>query len=358
MGGSEFRDHDSPVTSDTRQRHRVLVTGAAGYIGSHTVLALARSGRSVLAVDDFSNSSRRVPERLAALSPCPIEWVECDVRDAAAINRLLAQPDIGGVIHFAGRKSVEESCREPLAYFDVNVGGTLRLLEGIVRHRVPRLVFSSSATVYDSRQPSPITESAALHCASPYGRTKLIAEQIIQDVAGASGELAYALLRYFNPVGADASGSIGECPSGPPANLMPAICRVAAGRTPRLTIFGDDYPTRDGTGVRDFIHVDDVARAHLLALERLERGTAAMTLNIGSGTGYSVLEVLQRFQQVNGVRVEHAFAGRRAGDVAELYADVAAAERLLGWRAQHDLDRMCRDAWRWQSMNPEGYGEG
>lgn len=333
----------------------VLVTGAAGYIGSHTVLALSRSGREVIAIDNFSNSSRRVPERLAKLCPAAVHWQDLDVRDGASVERTIASFDVGSVIHFAGRKSVEESCRDPLGYYDVNVVGTVRLLEGMRRCTEPRLVFSSSATVYDASQPSPVLESGNLACASPYGRTKLMAEQLIRDTANASGALRFAALRYFNPVGADASGQIGEAPVGPPANLMPAICRAASGRSPALTIYGDEYPTRDGSGVRDYVHVSDVARAHVAALDRLEGVPESMTLNIGSGRGFSVLEMLAAFTRATGVVVPYIVAGRREGDVAELYADVSAARTVLDWQAELDLDRMCRDAWRWELENMEGH---
>lgn len=333
----------------------VLVTGAAGYIGSHTVLALSRAGREVIAVDNFSNSSRRVPERLAALCPLPVHWAEVDVRDVPALERAIEGFDVTGVIHFAGRKSVEESCRDPMGYYDVNVCGTLRLLETMLRRGLGSLVFSSSATVYDASQPSPVPETGRLECASPYGRSKLMAEQLIRDVAAASGAISFASLRYFNPVGADASGQIGESPVGPPANLMPAICRAASGRSRSLIVHGNDYPTRDGSGTRDYVHVSDVARAHIAALERLERVRESMTLNIGSGSGFTVLEMLRAFTRANGIAVPHEIAGRRDGDVAELYADVSAARAVLGWQAELDLERMCRDAWRWELGNPGGY---
>lgn len=335
----------------------MLVTGAAGYIGSHTVLALVRDGRDVIAVDDFSNSSRRVPERLAALSPRPIRWVELDLRTIKPLETVLAESGVSGVIHFAGLKSVAESCRDPVAYYDVNLGSTVSLLGAMQRHRIQRLVFSSSATVYDASQPSPVREDGVLGCVSPYGRSKWMAEQIIRDVEDAGGGLRFALLRYFNPVGADVSGHIGENPLGPPANLMPAMCRAAIGGGAAMQVFGNDYPTRDGSGVRDYVHVSDVARAHLAALERLEQVPQSLTLNIGSGRGYSVLEVLRAFTQATGVDVPYSIRGRRAGDVAELYADTSAARELLGWQAELDLDRMCRDAWRWHAMNPQGLGE-
>lgn len=328
---------------------KILVTGAAGYIGSHTVLALSRAGKRVVAVDDYSNSDRRVPARLAPICPTPVEWLELDVRDCAALDGLLATRKIDGAIHFAGRKSVSESCRDPLGYYDSNMVGSLRLVECLRRHRVARLVFSSSATVYDASQPSPVNEASRLSCASPYGRSKLHVEQMLEDIARADGKLRCASLRYFNPVGADATGLIGESPIGPPANLMPAICQAAAGASAGLVVHGNDYPTRDGTGVRDFVHVDDVARAHLAALDQLAAAAHSFTLNIGTGRGYSVLEMIAAFETVNGVAVPFRIAGRRDGDVAELYADVSAARRELGWRAEQSLEAMCRDAWRWQS---------
>jgi UDP-glucose 4-epimerase len=334
----------------------VLVTGAAGYIGSHTALALARAGHDVVGIDDFSNSSRGVPARLAALSPRPIEWIECDVRDPDRLHGVLAASKPDSVIHFAGRKSVEESCREPLGYYDVNVSGTLRLLEAMQAFGIMRLVFSSSATVYDASQPSPVREDGNLHCSSPYGRSKLMAEQIIRDAAASTEGLRYSILRYFNPVGADESGQLGECPLGKPSNLMPAICLAASPHGSALTIYGADYQTRDGSGVRDYVHVDDVAQAHLVALERLGDCPTSFVANIGSGCGFSVFEVIRAFTRATGVQVPFEVADRRAGDVAELYADVSTAIELLGWRASHDIERMCRDAWRWQKLNPGGYG--
>jgi len=334
---------------------RVFVTGAAGYIGSHTVLALARAGLDVVGFDNYSNCSRLVPQRLAESSPRPISWVEGDVRDRDAVRQALASHRPDCVIHFAGMKSVEESCRHPSVYYDVNVHGTLRLLEAMRMEGVTRLVFSSSATVYDANYPSPMHEGAPIRCLSPYGRSKYMAEQVIADVANADGEMRFAVLRYFNPVGADRSGRIGESPRGQPANLMPAICRAALGRGAPLIVFGSDYPTRDGSGVRDYVHVDDLARAHLRAIDRLETGCQSFIVNVGSGRGYSVLEVLHAFAAITGVEVPFKMVDRRPGDAAEVYADTRLAVELLDSHAEHDLQRMCEDAWRWQQSNRDGY---
>ena len=345
---------------------RILVTGGAGYIGSHTCVALAERGHEAVIVDNHSNSAPAVYDRLARLTGRAPQAHRVDLRDADALDRIFADGRFDAVIHFAALKSVGESVRRPLDYFDNNLGGTLALLQAMQRHDVSRLVFSSSATVYGEPEALPLDESARLSVTNPYGRTKLIAEQIIGDACVADARLCAISLRYFNPVGAHPSGLIGESPNGIPDNLMPYICQVAVGRRERLQVFGGDWPTVDGTGVRDYIHVVDLARAHVHAIEALAgMGSDAESLahplsghtaiNLGVGRGISVLELVRAFEAASGRPIPHDIVARRPGDVAEVYADPQLAERLLGWRAELDVDAMCRDAWRWQSMNPNGY---
>jgi UDP-glucose 4-epimerase len=353
---------------------RVLVCGGAGYIGSHTCVVLAERGHEPVVADNFSNSSPAVLERIARLAGRPIEAHRVDVRDAEALARLFATRSFDtrpfdAVIHFAALKSVGESCVRPLEYFDNNIGGTLVLLKTMRAAGVERLVFSSSATVYGEPAALPIDESAALSATNPYGRTKLIVEQLIGDVCAADPRLCAISLRYFNPVGAHPSGLIGEAPNGVPNNLMPYVCQVAVGLRERLQIYGGDWPTVDGTGVRDYIHVMDLARAHAHAIEALARVDDSdpdafmqhplhghRAINLGVGRGISVLELVRAFETASGRPIPHDIVARRPGDVAAAYADPGLAERLLGWRAELDVDAMCRDAWRWQSMNPDGYG--
>ena len=353
----------------------VLVTGGAGYIGSHTVLQLLQAGQAVVVFDNFSNSK---PESLArvrllaagelGLTPesVPLTLVEGDIRDAAALAGVFAaHPDIGAVIHFAGLKAVGESVAQPLRYYDNNVAGSLRLLEAMAAAGVHRLVFSSSATVYGDPHAVPIREDFPLATTNPYGATKLHIEDMLRDLHRADPQRwQIAILRYFNPVGAHESGEIGEDPEGIPNNLMPYIAQVASGKLETLRVFGGDYDTPDGTGVRDYIHVVDLAEGHLKALERLARGTAAttgeatgnlVTVNLGTGCGYSVLDMLRAFEVAAGRPVSHVMAPRRPGDVAQCYADPALARRELGWTASRDQADMCRDHWRWQSRNPRGY---
>ena len=350
---------------------RVLVCGGAGYIGSHTCVALAGRGHEIAILDNFSNSSPAVLARLEALIGHAPETHRIDVRDTEAVAALLSSGRFDAVIHFAALKSVGESCAKPLEYFDNNLTGTLSLLRAMRTAGVKRLVFSSSATVYGQPESLPIDESAPLSATNPYGRTKLIAEQLIDDVCAADAALCAISLRYFNPVGAHPSGTIGEAPNGVPNNLMPYICQVAVGKRERLQIFGGDWPTVDGTGVRDYIHVMDLARAHAHAIEALGRldpldaqAFAASPLrghraiNLGVGRGISVLELVRAFEAASGAQVPYDIVARRTGDVAAAYADPRLAESLLGWRAERDVDDMCRDAWRWQSMNPDGYVEG
>ena len=337
---------------------RVLVCGGAGYIGSHTCVVLAERGHEVTIADNFCNSSPVVLDRLAQLTGRAPDARNVDVRDAVALAALFAGQRFDAVIHFAALKAVGDSCERPLAYFDNNISGTISLLRAMRDAGVGRLVFSSSATVYGEPQSVPIDEDAPLSSTNPYGRTKLVMEQLIGDVCAADPGLQAISLRYFNPVGAHPSGLIGEAPSGVPNNLMPYICQVAAGKREQLQIFGGDWPTVDGTGVRDYIHVMDLARAHAHALEALEGVRGHLPLNLGAGRGISVLQLLRAFEAASGRDIPYRIVDRRAGDVAEVYADPARAERLLGWRTELDVDAMCRDAWRWQSANPDGYVAG
>jgi UDP-glucose 4-epimerase len=333
----------------------ILITGGAGYIGSHTAVELMNAGHPVVIVDNLCNSSIHVLGRLRQLCGDRLTYVQADVRDGAALDRVFAEHAIDGVIHFAGLKAVGESVAQPLRYLDNNVGSTLALLQAMDRADVRRIVFSSSATVYGDPERVPITEDAPLRVTNPYGRTKLMCEEILRDLMAADPRWQVAILRYFNPVGAHDSGLIGEHPNGVPNNLMPYITQVAVGKRPHLSIFGNDYPTPDGTGVRDYIHVVDLAQGHLAALRHLRDGRGSITLNLGTGQGVSVKQMADTFAQVTGVPIPCQYVQRRPGDVASLCADTGLAERTLGWKAQLGLARMCADAWRWQSANPDGY---
>ena len=332
----------------------ILITGGAGYIGSHTAFELLQAGHEVVIVDNLCNSSARVIERIQTLAGRPVHFVQADVRDGTALDQVFAQHSIGGVVHFAGLKAVGESVSQPLRYFDHNVGGTLSLLQAMERAQVRRIVFSSSATVYGEPAKLPITEDSPLQATNPYGRTKLMCEDLLRDLQAADPRWQVAMLRYFNPVGAHESGLIGEHPRGVPNNLMPYLCQVAAGQRECLSIFGHDYPTPDGTAVRDYIHVVDLAQGHLAALRVLEQ-QRSITVNLGTGQGVSVKALVDTFARVNRLDIPHRFVERRAGDVPMLYADTALARALLGWTAQRDTERMCQDAWRWQSAYPRGY---
>ncbi|MCZ4304379.1 UDP-glucose 4-epimerase GalE [Zoogloeaceae bacterium G21618-S1] len=335
----------------------ILVTGGAGYIGSHTCVALLAAGHEVVVVDNFSNSNPLALTRVAQIADRPVAAVhEVDIRDRAGLEAVFAARRVDAVIHFAGLKAVGESVQKPHAYYDNNVTGTLVLLEVMAAHGVKRMVFSSSATVYGDPASVPIREDFPTGPTNPYGRTKWMLEFILQDVAAADPSWQMALLRYFNPVGAHPSGLIGEDPNGIPNNLMPYVSQVAVGKLAELNVFGDDYVTVDGTGVRDYIHVVDLALGHVRAVERLMAGAGVLTLNLGTGRGYSVLEVVKAFEQASGKSVPYRIAPRRAGDIAQCYADPALALAELGWRAEHGLADMCADAWRWQSGNPDGYG--
>ena len=334
---------------------RILVCGGTGYIGSHTCVVLAGRGHDLVVADNFSNSSPLVLERLQAITGAPVAFRRVDLRDRLETRELLVGGGFDAVVHFAALKAVGESCERPLDYFDNNISGTLHLLQAMQEAGVRRLVFSSSATVYGDPDSVPVTEDAPLRVTNPYGRTKLVMEQLIGDLCTADPGFQAGILRYFNPVGAHASGLIGEDPSGIPNNLMPYICQTAVGRRAKLSVFGGDWPTIDGTGVRDYIHVVDLARAHADALDALERSGQGFTVNLGTGQGVSVLQLVHAFERASGRAVPYEIVARRAGDVAEVYADPSLAHRLLGWRAELDVDAMCRDAWRWQSMNPDGY---
>ena len=334
----------------------ILVTGGLGYIGSHSCLALARAGYALVIVDSLVNSKRVVFDRLREIAPAAsMTFHQADLRDAPALERVFSQGPIEAVIHFAGLKAVGESVEKPLLYYANNVGGTVELLEAMARHSVCRMVFSSSATVYGEPLELPIPETHRLAPTNPYGKTKLVIEHLLADYAASDARFRYAALRYFNPIGAHPSGRIGEDPRGVPNNLLPYVAQVAVGRRPSVRVWGRDYATPDGTGVRDYIHVMDLAQGHVAALEYLERRGRSLTANLGTGRGNSVLEVVKAFERASGKRIALEFHPRRPGDVAQSYADPSLASRELGWRAQLSLEAMCRDAWRWQSQNPEGY---
>ncbi|QDF98779.1 UDP-glucose 4-epimerase GalE [Azoarcus sp. DD4] len=335
----------------------VLVTGGAGYIGAHTTLELLAAGLRVVVVDNLSNGSREALYRVEGLAKRKLVGVvEADVRDRGAMKEIFSAHDVSAVVHFAALKAVGESVLKPLEYYDNNVGGLLVLVEAMRDAGVKRLVFSSSATVYGDPASVPIDESFPTSATNPYGRTKLVCEEILADLAHAEPAWRIAALRYFNPVGAHPSGRIGEDPAGVPNNLMPYISQVAVGRRPELQVFGGDYPTSDGTGVRDYIHVVDLALGHVRALERIDALSPFSTINLGTGRGYSVLELVKAFELACGRRVPYRVVERRAGDIAECWANPAKAQALLGWRAVRGLEEMCADAWRWQSGNPAGYG--
>ena len=334
----------------------ILVTGGAGYIGSHTCVELLNAGYDIVVLDNFYNSSRESLVRIAELTGKRFAFYECDIRDEAGLSHIFEKESIESVIHFAGLKAVGESCGMPLEYYDNNVGGTVTLCRVMRKYGCKKIVFSSSATVYGQNNPSPLTEDMpAGGTTNPYGTTKYMIELILTDLCRSDSEWSVCLLRYFNPIGAHESGRIGESPNGIPNNLMPYVSQVAVGKLPRLNVFGADYPTKDGTGVRDYIHVVDLSIGHIRAVEHVMENRGCDIYNLGTGTGYSVLDIVKTFERVNGVEIPYEIVGRRPGDIAVCYSDPSKAERELNWKAEKNLEDMCRDSWRWQKMNPDGY---
>ena len=336
-------------------KNTILITGGAGYIGSHTVVELLGAGFEIVVVDNLSNSKHEALRRVERISGKSVTFCQLDIRDRQGLQRVFRDHQIAAVIHFAGLKAVGESVEKPLEYYDNNVTGSLVLFEVMAAAGVKTMVFSSSATVYGDPRSVPIREDFPLSATNPYGRSKLMIEEILRDIYRSDSSWRVALLRYFNPVGAHASGLIGEDPNGIPNNLMPIVARVAVGRLASLAVYGNDYPTSDGTGVRDYIHVVDLALGHIKALDALQQRGGLMTVNLGTGNGYSVLEVVRAFEAASGQQVAFKIAPRRAGDIAACFADPALAAVLLGWRATRGLEEMCVDAWRWQSSNPHGF---
>ena len=334
---------------------KIFVTGGAGYIGSHTCVELLSAGHEVTVFDNFCNSQPEALIRVERITSKKLTLIQGDIRDRTALVAALRQSRASAVIHFAGLKAVGDSVQSPLAYYDNNVVGTVKLLEAMTECDVKTIVFSSSATVYGDPQRLPLTEDHPLSTTNPYGQTKLVIENMLRDLYRSDPSWHIGILRYFNPVGAHASGLIGEDPQGTPNNLLPFVAQVAVGRRKFLNVWGNDYATPDGTGVRDYIHVVDLALGHLKALERLQQQAECLTVNLGTGVGYSVLDMVQAFEQVSGKPIAFKVAPRRPGDIASCYADPAQALALLGWRATRGLKEMCLDAWRWQSSNPNGY---
>nr|WP_316625927.1 UDP-glucose 4-epimerase GalE [uncultured Ruminococcus sp.] len=335
---------------------KVLLAGGAGYIGSHTCVELIEAGHSVIIADNYSNSCPVAIERVEEITGTKIPHYEADVCDPEAVEKIFSENEIDAVIHFAGLKAVGESCEKPVMYYRNNIDSTLTLLEAMKRHNVNRFIFSSSATVYGTPKTVPLVETMPTGTpTNPYGWTKLMMEQILSDTAKANPEMSIVILRYFNPIGAHKSGRIGEDPNGIPNNLMPYITQVAAGRLPQLGVFGDDYPTHDGTGVRDYIHVVDLAKGHVKAIDYSSDHTGTEIVNLGTGTGYSVLDIVKAFERVNHITIPYVIKPRRAGDIAECYANAEKAEKVLGWKAELGLDEMCYDSWNWQSHNVNGY---
>ena len=335
---------------------KILVTGGAGYIGSHTAVELLENGYDVVVIDNLVNSSRKCIDRIEQITGKKVSFYEADTLDKDTVESIFDKENIDACIHFAGLKAVGESVEKPWEYYENNIQGTLILIDAMRRHNVKNFIFSSSATVYGDPEFIPITEECPKKpCTNPYGWTKSMLEQILTDVQKADNEWNVILLRYFNPIGAHSSGLIGEDPAGIPNNLMPYIAKVAVGELQKLSVFGNDYPTPDGTGVRDFIHVVDLARGHVKACDYAAEHTGSEIVNLGTGHGYSVLDLVNTFTRVNNVPVPYEFAPRRPGDIAENYADPAKAERLLGWKAEKSLEDMCRDTYRFQQKNPKGY---
>jgi UDP-glucose 4-epimerase len=333
----------------------VLVTGGAGYIGSHTVVELIEANREVIIIDNFSNSKPEVLNRIEKITGKRPKLYECDLLDLEATRKVFAENEIDSVIHFAGLKAVGESCAQPLRYYSHNFDATFNLIRAMAENGVGTIVFSSSATVYGSPKTVPIREDFPLSTTNPYGETKLVIERMLKDMCNAGELKSVSILRYFNPIGAHESGLIGEDPKGIPNNLLPYISQTAIGKLEKLHVFGDDYPTHDGTGVRDYIHVVDLAKAHLAALDRAMAVSGTEYYNVGTGVGYSVLDIVKAFEKASGKKVPYVIDPRRPGDIAECYADPTLAKNVLGWEAKFDIVRMCKDADRWQSMNPNGY---
>ena len=333
----------------------ILVTGGAGYIGCHTVLELLKTGHKVIVVDNLSNASRESLVRVEKLTGKSITFYEADIRNKEDLKKVFKSHPIDGVIHFAGLKAVGESVAQPLAYYDNNITGTIVLLEVMAEAKVKNIIFSSSASVYGDPDTLPISETAPLQPTNPYARSKMIIEDILQDLHTADQEWNITNLRYFNPLGAHESGLIGEDPEGIPNNLAPFIAQVAVGKLPSLKVYGDDYPTIDGTGVRDYIHVVDIAHGHVVALDELRKNSGVKTYNLGTGKGYSVFEVIKAFEKASGRKIPYEVVARRPGDIAECYADPTLAEKELDWKSERSLDDMMESIWKWQSKNPNGY---
>jgi UDP-glucose 4-epimerase len=334
---------------------KILITGGAGYIGSHTCLELLKKDFEIVVVDNLCNSKEESLKRVEQLAGKALDFHKVDILDNDSLNSVFRDASFDAVIHFAGLKAVGESVTDPLIYYHNNVIGTISLCEVMIKHNVKNLVFSSSATVYGDPPKVPITEDFPLFPANPYGRTKLIIEEILRDLHRADNAWNIVLLRYFNPVGADQSGRIGEDPNGIPNNLFPYISQVAVGKLPFLSVFGNDYPTTDGTGIRDYIHVVDLALGHIKALDKLISNPGVITYNLGTGRGYSVLEIVNAFEKISGNKIHYSITKRRPGDIASCYADPSLARKELGWYAKRDIEDMCADSWRWQSKNPDGY---
>jgi len=333
----------------------ILVTGGAGYIGSHTCIELDKAGLDFVVYDNLCNSSKESLKRVSEIIGKEVNFVEGDIRNKEQLQQVFDTYDIDSVIHFAGLKAVGESVEKPLEYYDNNIVGTLRLCEVMIQNNCKKIVFSSSATVYGDPHTTPIKEDFPLSATNPYGRTKLFIEEILRDLYISDNEWKIVLLRYFNPVGAHESGKIGEDPNGIPNNLMPFIAQTAVGKRDHLNVFGNDYDTHDGTGVRDYIHVVDLANGHVKAIEKLDSLDGVLAVNLGTGNGYSVLDMVKAFEKASGKKVPYKIAPRRSGDVAKCFADPSYAKEVLGWEAKRGIDAMCADTWRWQSNNPDGY---
>ena len=334
---------------------QILVTGGAGYIGSHTCIELLNEGYEVVIIDNFYNSSKKVLKIIEELSGKKFKFYKGDVRDKEILRKIFSENDIYGVIHFAGLKAVGESVEKPIEYYDNNINGTLKLIEVMREVNVKNIIFSSSATVYGKPKSVPIKEDFSLSVTNPYGRTKLFLEEIFTDLYISDNEWNIILLRYFNPIGAHISGKIGEDPKGIPNNLLPYVAKVASGALEKVHVYGNDYDTKDGTGVRDYIHVVDLAKGHVKAIERLAKNDGVFVCNLGTGNGYSVLEIIHAFEKACGKEIPYVIDGRRAGDIAVCYADASKAKKLLNWEAKYTIEDMCRDSWNWQKKNPNGF---